>query len=540
MAALPATLQALGSRHGLRRTLGAFVAFTLLQWSAWVAVILYAYEKDGPSLAAAASVVLLLPAGLLAPALGGLGDRMPRGRALQLAYVAVTTAALVTCLALRGGGPVWLVLAAAALLMLAVSTVRPVHFSVLPQLSEGPDELVSGNALSAAIDEGAEFLGPVLAGFGVAFMGPSFVLGVGVVFGVAAALLCVGLSSGTPSTDDEPEGWRAALEGLAALRGDPPALALLLVMTIDFVLAGVLAVIGVAYAVDVLGQGEEGAGLVIGAMGIGGAVGAVVAGSLSRRPRLAGMVVGGAVASGIAYAAVSGLDRLGTAMVSLAVVGAGGAVTLVAGRTLLQRTTNDRILTRVFAVQESTAFLATAFGAALAPVLLRRLDPAQAFVPIGVGAVLLGLAGLLLIRRLDARAVLHPVEVALLRNVAFLDVLPPYELERLAARATWRVVPEGTDVVRQGDPGYEFFIVESGELAVTIDGASRPALGARDSFGEIALLHSVPRTATVTALTESRLLVVRSEDFLAAVTGSEDGQSLARDVASARVERDRR
>jgi CRP-like cAMP-binding protein len=75
---------------------------------------------------------------------------------------------------------------------------------------------------------------------------------------------------------------------------------------------------------------------------------------------------------------------------------------------------------------------------------------------------------------------------------------------------------------------------------VTIDGESRPGLGARDSFGEIALLHSVPRTATVTSLTESRLLVVRSEDFLAAVTGSEDGQSLARDVASARVERDRR
>jgi MFS family permease len=540
MAALPPTLQALGSRHGLRRVLGAFVAFTLLQWSAWVAVVLYAFAKDGAGLAALASVVLLLPAGLLAPALGGLGDRMPRGRALMLAYAAVATAALITCGTLRADGPVWTVLAAGALLMLTVSTVRPIHFSVLPQLSEGPDELVSGNALSAAIDESAEFLGPVLAGFGVAFMGSSFVLGVGVVFGVLAALLCLGLSSGTPSTDEDAEGWRAALEGLAALRSNGPALALLAVMTIDFVLAGALAVLGVAFATEALGQGEEGAGLVIGAMGIGGAVGAVVAGSLSRRPRVAGLVVGGAVGSGIAYALVAGLNSLGPVMISLAVVGAGGAVTLVAGRTLLQRTTDDRILTRVFAVQESTAFLATAFGAAIAPLLLRRLDPAEAFVPIGVCAVVLALAGLLLIRRLDARAVLHPVEVALLRSVSFLEVLPPYELERLAARASWRVVPAGTDVVRQGDPGYEFFIVDSGELGVTIDGVARPGLGARDSFGEIALLHSVPRTATVTSLTESRLLVVRSEDFLAAVTGSEDGQSLARDVAAARVERDRR
>ena len=540
MAALPATLQALGSRHGLRRVLAAFVSFTLVQWSAWIAVILYAFEKDGPGLAALASVVLLLPAGVLAPALGGLGDRMPRTRALMLAYAAVTCAALITCVALRSEAEVWVVLASGALLMLTVSAVRPVHFSALPQLSEGPDELVSGNALSAAIDESAEFIGPVLAGFGVALMGSWFVLAVGVLLGVVAVALCVGLPPGTSMSDEEPEGWRGALEGLAALRSDGPALALLLVMTIDFILAGALAVLGVAYATDVLGQGEQGAGLVIGSMGIGGVIGAVVAGSLSRRPRLAWLVVGGAVGSGVAYALVAGLDRLLPVMLALAVVGAGGAVTLVAGRTLLQRTTNDRILTRVFAVQESTTFLATAFGAALAPLLLRRLDPSQAFLPLGVGAVLLGLAGLLLIRRLDARAVLHHVEVALLRSVPFLDVLPPYELERLAARATWRVVPAGTDVVRQGDPGYEFFIVDSGDLGVTIDGASRPDLAARDSFGEIALLHSVPRTATVTSLTEARLLVVRSEDFLAAVTGSEDGQSLARDVAAARVERDRR
>jgi len=118
-------------------------------------------------------------------------------------------------------------------------------------------------------------------------------------------------------------------------------------------------------------------------------------------------------------------------------------------------------------------------------------------------------------------------------------VLPPYELERLAARATWRHVDAGTVVVRQGDPGYEFFMIGEGELGVTIDGHERPSLVAGSGFGEIALLHSVPRTATVTALTDASLLVVRSEDFLAAVTGSEDGQALARDVAAAQLERDR-
>jgi len=100
-------------------------------------------------------------------------------------------------------------------------------------------------------------------------------------------------------------------------------------------------------------------------------------------------------------------------------------------------------------------------------------------------------------------------------------------------------VPAGTVVVRQGDPGYEFFMVGEGLLGVTIDGVERPQLGAGAGFGEIALLRSVARTATVTALEDSTLLVVRSEDFLAAVTGSEDGQALARDVAAAQLDRDR-
>lgn len=537
--ALPATFQALGSRRGLRRVLAGFVAFTLVQWSAWMAVILYAFEEGGPSLAAIASVVLLLPAALFSPMIGGVGDRMRRGLALVLAYVAVTVGAAITLATLVLHMPVWAVLAAGSLFMLTVSGVRPVHFSVLPNLSGGPEELVSANAMSAASDEFAEFLGPVLAGLLFALVGAWFVLAVGTALGLIAVVLCLRLDAGSPSSEDEAEGWRAALEGLAALRGDGPALALLIVLTIDFILAGALGVIGISFAEDVLGQGEFGAGLVVGSMGIGGVVGAVLAGGLSRRPAVALLVVGGAVMSGIAYAVVSGLTALLPVMFALAVVGAGGAITLVAGRTLLQRTTDDRILTRVFAVQESTAFLATAFGAALAPLLLRRVDVTEAFIPVGIGAAVLALACLLLIRHLDERAVLHPAEVALLRKVSFLDVLPPYELERLAARATWRHVDAGTVIVRQGDPGYEFFMIGEGELDVTIDGHERQHIGAGTGFGEIALLHSVPRTATVTALTEASLLVVRSEDFLAAVTGSEDGQALARDVAAAQLERDR-
>ena len=541
MSTLPVTWRALGSRTGLRRALAAFVVFTVVHWSAWIAVILWAFGKGGAGLAAIASLAQLLPAAFLAPPLASVGDRMPRGRALVLVYVLVSLSAALTSAMLYVDAPVWAVLAAAALLMTGLSSVRPVHFAVLPQLAASPEELVSANALSAAGDEFAEFLGPVLAGFGVGLAGSWIVLGFGAVLGLVSALFCVRLVVGSTSEEDgEPEGWLAALEGIRSLKGDWAALALLLVLTIDFALAGGLDVLGVSFSDQVLGRGEQGAGLVIGAMGIGGFFGAVAAATFSRRPRLAVVIVGGAVMSGIAFAAIALLSLLGPVMVMLAVVGAGGAITLVAGRTLLQRSTDDTIMTRVFAVQESTTLLGTAVGAVAAPLFLAWLSPSAAFVPFGVAAVALGLGSLLLVRRLDARAKLYTTEVELLLGVPFLGVLPQYDLERLAARATWVDVPADEDVVRQGDEGREFYIVGSGDLAVTIDGVSRPGLHAGDSFGEIALLHHVPRTATVTAATPSRLLVIRAADFLAAVTGSEDGHALARETAAAHVARDQR
>ena len=253
---------------------------------------------------------------------------------------------------------------------------------------------------------------------------------------------------------------------------------------------------------------------------------------------LAPIIAGGAILEAVAVVSVATMETLLPVVVALAIAGMGGALTMVTGRTLLQRATDDRILTRVFAVQESTTLLATALGCVLAPVAIAWFSPSVAFVPFGVIAALMGLIGLLLIRRLDDRAVVHVDEAALLRRVPFLALLPQYELERLAATARWMDVEPGEVVVTQGDPGTEFYVVGSGTFDVDIDGHARPSLTEGEGFGEIALLHSVPRTATVTATTDGRLLVVRSTDFLAAVTGSEDGHALAREIAASRVERD--
>jgi CRP-like cAMP-binding protein len=89
-------------------------------------------------------------------------------------------------------------------------------------------------------------------------------------------------------------------------------------------------------------------------------------------------------------------------------------------------------------------------------------------------------------------------------------------------------------VVRAGDRGDRFYIVGDGEFQ--IDAAGRRASAQRgDYFGEIALLHDVPRTATVRAASDSQLFALQRDDFLNAVTGHSAAHAAGKAVAEERL-----
>lgn len=536
------TLRAFSSRTGLRRMLTAYALYDLVEFSIWMAVVLFAYDAGGARLAAIAAVMQLLPAVVFSPWLASIGDRMPRGTALFLAHALVAATTALTTVSLVLDTPVPVVIAASATATGAVAVVRPIHFAALPQLARGPDELVAANSLSSMADGIALFAGPMIAGVVVALAGPWLVFVGATLASSIAAALCVRLGLTAPVaavSNGEPTGWRGAVHGLGALIGDWGSLALMVVMTTSFVVAGALDVLGVAFSESVLDRGQSGAGLIVGAIGIGGFIGALWAASVCRRRSLALVVVGGGVLQGLAIALLAGSSLLFPSMVAVAVAGVGGALLMVAGRTMLQRVIDDRVLARVFAVQEGASLLGAAIGAALAPALIELFSVAGAFLPLGTAAALMSLAGWILIRRLDSRAVFLSKELSLLRGIPFLSVLPPHELERLARNARWIDVAAGSQIVRQGEPGQAFFMVGEGELSVDVDGVPRPeVLRKGDGFGEIALLQSVARTATVTSLTPGRLLTVQSEDFLAAVTESSDGRAIAAEVMASHQARD--
>ena len=100
-----------------------------------------------------------------------------------------------------------------------------------------------------------------------------------------------------------------------------------------------------------------------------------------------------------------------------------------------------------------------------------------------------------------------------LRSIPLFAELPRREFDLLARNADVVEVPAGTEVIREGETGREFFAIADGEVEISKAGRPIATEEKGDVFGEIALLHGIPRTATVTATAPSRLFVVDQRAF---------------------------
>lgn len=87
------------------------------------------------------------------------------------------------------------------------------------------------------------------------------------------------------------------------------------------------------------------------------------------------------------------------------------------------------------------------------------------------------------------------------------------EREQIARWADEVDVPAGYHLLDQGRFPHEFFVIETGTVAVTKDGAHIADLGPGDFFGEIAILEHERRTATVVATTPLTAIVMLARDF---------------------------
>lgn len=104
-------------------------------------------------------------------------------------------------------------------------------------------------------------------------------------------------------------------------------------------------------------------------------------------------------------------------------------------------------------------------------------------------------------------------KVDLLKGVPLFSGCSKSELRQLASSTDEIDLREGYVLVREGRPGREFFVLVDGSVRVSAKDKKLADLQEGDWFGEIALLTKVPRTATVTATSDVRALVITDRAF---------------------------
>ena len=125
-------------------------------------------------------------------------------------------------------------------------------------------------------------------------------------------------------------------------------------------------------------------------------------------------------------------------------------------------------------------------------------------------------------------------KVELIKKVQLFSKLKKKELAEVAHIADELDLPMGKVMAEEGDRGREFFVLLEGEADVTKGDTSINTMREGDFFGEIALVTRMPRTASVTATTDVRVLVITERDFGALLKHSPE---VGRGVAEALAER---
>jgi MFS family permease len=527
----------------LRRVEFAYASSVASETAYLVALGVFAYQTGGALAVGIVGLIRMLPAALATPFAALLGDRYSRERVLLFVALgsAITLASSAVVFYL---GALEALIYALAAFHAAVSTLlRPALAALVPSLATTPEELVAANGVSMALEGFGTLIGPVVGGLLVAIASP----GIAFAFGAAAYMLAMLLltqvqvaGSLAPAAPPDAHRTRDALvAGIRVVVTEPNPRIVVALVGAQTLVRGALNVLIVVATFRLLSVESAWVGYLTAAIGAGGLLGAVVSPVLAGR-RLAVPFGVGLILWGAPIALIAAWPDPTVALALLAVVGFGNSIEDVSLYTLLQRMVRDELLTRVFGVLFAFAVIGLGVGSIAAPALVAALGVRGALIATGCFLIVATLAAWRRLVAIDAVALPPTRELSLLSAVPLFQPLSVAAKEHLASRLGARSVPAGGTIVSEGEPGDYFYIVVEGHADVTIQGAHVRSQGPGDSFGEIALLRDVPRTATVTAREPMELCTIQREDFLAVVTGHPAvriaGEAVARERLAMRGE----
>ncbi len=518
----------------------AWTASVVGQYAYLIAVSVYAYGVGGEKAVGLLFLARLIPAALVSPFAGMLGDRYARERVLLLTNVARVGFVMASAVGVFADSDPWVVYGLSIAATIATTPFRSSQAALTPGLARTPSELTAANAVASGVESIAVFAGPALAGVLLASAST------GVVFTATAVLVAISaffVILIKVEREELPRRELAAstiaaerLAGFTTLGQNASLRVMMILFTAQTTLFGVLQVFIVVMALDLLDLGDGGVGYLNAAIGIGAFLGAAGALSLTGAKRLSPAFLVGLAFTGLPLVAVGLWQEVAVAVTALLVIGIGNSFVDVAGLTLIQRTVPDDVLARVFGVIQMIWMGFMGIGAALAPALIAWLGIGTALIVAGILLPALVIVLARTVARIDAGAAAPEAEeLRILSSVPIFAPLPGGSLEHLASRLVPLRVDAGNVIVREGDAGDRFYIVADGEVEVSQYDRVVSELGPGGYFGEIALLRDVPRTATVTARTGVVLYALDRDDFLASVTGHAQSAEAAETVMSARL-----
>ena len=522
----------------LRRLQLAWIGSSIGTWGYVVALMVYAYEQGGPGAVGLVGLIRWFPAAVAAPFGGMVGDRFPRLRVMVVSDLVRAAALAAAAAVIAIDAPAVIVYLLAILVTLVSQAFQPAESALLPTLAESPEELASANVANSTIEAAGYFVGPALGGVVLAVSNVETVFALtAVAFLWSAAMLAlIRLRAPDPVGEVVRGSWQhEALAGFRTIWRDGRLRLIIGLFGAQTLVYGAFVVLTAVASIELLGLGSPGIGYLNAALGVGGLVGGIVAVGLVGARRL-GLTFGLAlILWGTPILLIGLWAEAAPAFVLIALAGLGLTLVDVAGFTLLQRAVPEEVLARVFGVLHSAFYATGGLGAILAPALVDWLGIRGALIATGAVLPAVTIPAFGLLAHIDRTLTVPTAELRRLRAIEMFAPLPAPTLEALAGSLVRMQVPAGETVFRHGDHGDRFYIVDSGEVEIEIDGRVANVLGPDDHFGEIALLRDIPRTATARARKETQLYALERDAFLGAITGHAGSTEAAETVVVARL-----
>lgn len=512
----------------LRALLLTWACFYIADVAHYVMVVAYTFASGGATAVGAAIILNVLPAGLLGPFVATLATsrRSQTHLAFGIGARVVTMAATIAVVLTEA--PLGLLLTLVGIDSMLSAAVRPVHAGLSVRLARTTAEVAGAVSMTNFLLSASALAGPLLAGVATSMMGvgwgfamPMLVFAVGTV----TALLISVPHDGSRVETETPRGdgprrsqTRAVAFGFRGILESRPAAAASVMILVAMVHVGLWDGVVAPLSNERLGLGTGGVATIMTVYGLGSLVAALAMMSVVGHRGLAGALA--CTMLGIAgMLAVIGLLRAPLPVMMLAgCVGAATTIACTIAPTLVQRSVSRSAMVSAAASLQSLYLIGMAAGAALATLILRSTGVPGTLLTIGAIIVVVTALTWPAVRRADRFSSDDAAKLSAIRASPMLAPLPALALEQLARAADQLTVPAGTEVVRQGDSGDRFYMIAVGSADVSVDGRRVATLGPGGSFGEIAMIRDEPRSATVTAREELRLVAVDRGEFLAALS----------------------